>query len=105
MTGMSELLPLAEEAEKKLTEYTVTPGVLGFVVFAALGVAVWVLLKSMSRQLGRIDFKEQERAERLGGSGDPDGGAAREGGDGSGTGEPQGSEPATGDRDRSSSPA
>lgn len=105
MTGMSELLPLAEEAEKKLTEYTVTPGVLGFVVFAALGVAVWVLLKSMSRQLGRIDFKEQERAERLGGSADPDGGAAREGGDGDGTGEPQGSEPAAGDRDRSSSPA
>ncbi|MFB4194900.1 hypothetical protein [Streptomyces carpaticus] len=101
---MSELLPLAEEAEKKLTEYTVTPGVLGFVVFAALGVAVWVLLKSMSRQLGRIDFKEQERAERLGGSGGPDGGAARDGDDG-GEGEPQGSVPAAGDRDRSSSPA
>ncbi|MFD7508026.1 hypothetical protein ACFV5N_01565 [Streptomyces sp. NPDC059853] len=101
---MSELLPLAEEAEKKLTEYTVTPGVLGFVVFAALGVAVWVLLKSMSRQLGRIDFKEQERAERLEGPGGPDGGSGRDGGDG-GAGEPRGSEPTAGDRDRTSSPA
>lgn len=56
---MSDLLPLAKE----LNEYTVTPGVLGFVVFAALGAGVWMLLKSMSKHLGRIDFtREQDRA-------------------------------------------
>ncbi|ARQ68881.1 hypothetical protein [Streptomyces marincola] len=53
---MSELLPLAEE----LNEYTVTPGVLGFIVFAILGVGVWVLLRSMSKHLGKIDFSEQQ---------------------------------------------
>ncbi|MDT0265358.1 hypothetical protein RM844_03525 [Streptomyces sp. DSM 44915] len=50
---MTDVTPLAKE----LTEYTVTPGVLGFIVFAVLGVGVWVLLKSMSRHLGRIDFE------------------------------------------------
>ncbi|RBM11729.1 hypothetical protein [Streptomyces sp. PT12] len=53
---MSELLPLAEE----LNEYTVTPGVLGFIVFAVLGVGVWILLKSMSKHLGRIVVPENE---------------------------------------------
>ncbi len=53
---MSELLPLAEE----LNEYTVTPGVLGFIVFAVLGVGVWILLKSMSKHLGKVDFTEQK---------------------------------------------
>lgn len=53
-------LPLAQE---KLDEFTVTPGLLGFVVFAALGLAVWMLLKSMNRQLKRIDFAEGGAAE------------------------------------------
>jgi hypothetical protein len=52
---MIDLLPLAQD----LDEYTVTPGVLGFIVFAVLGVGVWVLLKSMSRHLGKIDFQEE----------------------------------------------
>jgi hypothetical protein len=52
---MTDLLPLAKE----LDEYTVTPGVLGFIVFAVLGVGVWFLLKSMSRHLGKIDFPEE----------------------------------------------
>lgn len=52
---MIDLPPLAKE----LDEYTVTPGVLGFIVFAVLGVGVWILLKSMSRHLGKIDFQEE----------------------------------------------
>ncbi|WP_049570792.1 hypothetical protein [Streptomyces sp. SBT349] len=57
---MSELLPLAEE----LNEYTVTPGVLGFIVFAVLGVGVWILLKSMSKHLGRIAIPDTEPGAR-----------------------------------------
>lgn len=56
---MSALIPLAEE----LDEYAVTPGVLGFIVFAVLGVAVWILLKSMSKQLTRIDFDDGGQAD------------------------------------------
>ncbi|WP_035798381.1 MULTISPECIES: hypothetical protein [Kitasatospora] len=40
----------------------VTPGLLGFVVFAALGVATWFLLKSMNRQMKRVDFVEEPEA-------------------------------------------
>ncbi|MDT0310339.1 hypothetical protein RM780_25815 [Streptomyces sp. DSM 44917] len=54
-----ELLPLAEE----LNEYTVTPGVLGFIVFAVLGVGVWLLLKSMSRHLRKVAIQEGTEAE------------------------------------------
>lgn len=52
---MLHLLPLA----KSLDEDKVTPGVLGFIVFAALGIAVWMLMKSMSRQMGKVDFEER----------------------------------------------
>ncbi|MFI5531687.1 hypothetical protein ACIA8O_24455 [Kitasatospora sp. NPDC051853] len=37
----------------------VTPGLLGFVVFAALGVATWFLVKSMNKQFGRVNFVEE----------------------------------------------
>ncbi|RAJ30379.1 hypothetical protein K353_06455 [Kitasatospora sp. SolWspMP-SS2h] len=42
-----------------LDETKVTPGLLGFVVFAVLGVATWFLLKSMNAQFKKIDFTEQ----------------------------------------------
>jgi hypothetical protein len=37
----------------------VTPGLLGFVVFAALGVATWFLAKSMNSRFKKIDFVEE----------------------------------------------
>ncbi|MEU9132292.1 hypothetical protein AB0D08_29985 [Kitasatospora sp. NPDC048540] len=42
-----------------LDETKVTPGLLGFVVFAALGVATWFLLKSMNTRFKKIDFVEE----------------------------------------------
>lgn len=54
---MIHLLPLAEVDDDK-----VTPGVLGFVVFAVLAVAVWGLMKSMNRHMRRVDFREQDDA-------------------------------------------
>ena len=35
---------------------TVTPGVLGFLVVALLGVATYLLIRSMNRQIKRIDL-------------------------------------------------
>jgi hypothetical protein len=37
----------------------VTPGLLGFLVVFGLAVATWFLLRSMNRQLKKIDFDEQ----------------------------------------------
>jgi hypothetical protein len=48
-------VPLAEVDENK-----VTPGVLGFIVFAVMALAVWGLMKSMSKHMGKVDFKEAE---------------------------------------------
>jgi hypothetical protein len=42
-----------------LDETKVTPGLLGFVVFAALAVATWFLVKSMNKQFKRVDFVEE----------------------------------------------
>nr|WP_240979332.1 hypothetical protein [Streptomyces sp. HNM0574] len=53
-TTAYQLLPLAKE----LDENKVTPGVLGFAVFAVMGVAVWMLMKSMNRHMGKVDFTE-----------------------------------------------
>ncbi|MFI6287083.1 hypothetical protein ACIBCM_20440 [Streptomyces sp. NPDC051018] len=43
---------------KELDENKVTPGVLGFLIFAVMAVGVWFLMKSMNRHMGRIDFDE-----------------------------------------------
>ncbi|MFG2786975.1 hypothetical protein [Streptomyces sp. NPDC048419] len=52
--AMTHLVPLAKEVD----ENKVTPGVLGFIVFAAMALAVWVLMKSMNRHMGKVKFKE-----------------------------------------------
>ncbi|MEU6401551.1 hypothetical protein [Streptomyces sp. NPDC046985] len=53
----THLVTLAEFDKNK-----VTPGVLGFIVFAAMALAVWGLMKSMNRHMGRVDFKDVPRA-------------------------------------------
>ncbi|MBQ1092878.1 MULTISPECIES: hypothetical protein [Streptomyces] len=60
MPDMSASLALTHVATlaKELDEDKVTPGVLGFIVFAVMALAVWALMKSMNRHMGRVDFKE-----------------------------------------------
>ncbi|GAA3869370.1 hypothetical protein GCM10023084_23180 [Streptomyces lacrimifluminis] len=57
---MTHLVPFAAEVD----EDKVTPGVLGFIVFAVMALAVWALMKSMNKQMGRIDFKEAPDPEK-----------------------------------------
>ncbi|MFD5270015.1 hypothetical protein [Streptomyces sp. NPDC058335] len=52
--AMTHLVPLAKEVD----ENKVTPGVLGFIVFAAMAIAVWGLMKSMNRRMAKVDFVE-----------------------------------------------
>ncbi|MCZ0210756.1 hypothetical protein [Streptomyces achromogenes] len=52
--AMTHLVPLAKEVDQN----KVTPGVLGFIVFAVMAVAVWGLMKSMSKHMQKVDFKE-----------------------------------------------
>lgn len=51
---MTHLVPLAKEVD----ENKVTPGVLGFIVFAVMALAVWGLMKSMNRHMKKVDFAE-----------------------------------------------
>ncbi|MHA6762597.1 hypothetical protein [Streptacidiphilus sp. PAMC 29251] len=37
----------------------VTPGLLGFLVFAALGIGTWWILKAMNHSLKKVDFIEE----------------------------------------------
>ncbi|MGW0362202.1 hypothetical protein [Streptomyces sp. NPDC002990] len=58
--ALTQVLPLAADTFDK---NKVTPGILGFIVFAALALGVWALMKSMSRHVGRVNFEETpERA-------------------------------------------
>jgi hypothetical protein len=41
-----------------IDDSTVSPGVLGFLVVAALGVATWLLLRSMTHQMRKIDLPD-----------------------------------------------
>ncbi|MFE3074213.1 hypothetical protein [Streptomyces sp. NPDC059247] len=53
--ALTQLIPFAAE---ELDKNKVTPGVLGFVVFAVLAGSVWLLMKSMNRHMGRVSFEE-----------------------------------------------
>ncbi|MEU6663511.1 hypothetical protein [Streptomyces sp. NPDC046821] len=68
--AMTHLVPLAQEVDQN----KVTPGVLGFIVFAVMAIAVWGLMKSMNRHMGKVDFKEKSDA---GASGENPGPAAK----------------------------
>ncbi|MFE2425352.1 hypothetical protein ACFXJ5_01130 [Streptomyces sp. NPDC059373] len=52
-TAAAQLVPLADVNENK-----VTPGLLGFVIFALIGLALWWLMKNMNKQFHKIDFEE-----------------------------------------------
>ncbi|WP_405723934.1 hypothetical protein [Streptomyces sp. NBC_01537] len=54
-TAAAQLVPLAV---KDLDENKVTPGLLGFVIFAFIGLALWWLMKNMAKQFKKIDFDE-----------------------------------------------
>ncbi|MFI8178898.1 hypothetical protein ACIF70_00050 [Actinacidiphila glaucinigra] len=55
-TAAAQLVPLAA---KDLDENKVTPGLLGFVIFALIGFSLWWLMKNMNKQFKKIDFEEQ----------------------------------------------
>ncbi|MFE9729624.1 hypothetical protein ACFYO9_03955 [Streptomyces sp. NPDC005863] len=57
---MTHLVPLAKEVD----DDKVTPGVLGFIVFAVMALAVWGLMKSMNKHMRKVDFKEPETSEK-----------------------------------------
>ncbi|MGW4566259.1 hypothetical protein ACWEN3_28905 [Streptomyces sp. NPDC004561] len=52
--AVTHLVPLAKDVDQN----KVTPGVLGFIVFAVMALAVWGLMKSMSKHMGKVAFKE-----------------------------------------------
>jgi hypothetical protein len=60
--ALTHLVPLAKEVD----ENKVTPGVLGFIVFAVLALAVWGLMKSMNRHMGKVTFEEEPENEAAG---------------------------------------
>jgi hypothetical protein len=64
---MTHLVPLAKEVD----ENKVTPGVLGFIVFAVMALAVWGLMKSMNRHMGKVKFEETADAGSAKASADP----------------------------------
>ena len=59
--ALTHLVPLAKEVD----ENKVTPGVLGFIVFAVMALAVWGLMKSMNRHMGKVSFEQDPENEAV----------------------------------------
>ncbi|MEE4543560.1 hypothetical protein V2S66_16455 [Streptomyces sp. V4-01] len=53
--ALHQLVPLAAQ---ELDDNKVTPGLLGFVIFAVIALALWALMKNMGKQMKKIDFEE-----------------------------------------------
>ncbi|MFF9816266.1 hypothetical protein [Streptomyces sp. NPDC014006] len=68
--AVTHLLPFAADSFDK---DKVTPGILGFIVFAAMALAVWVLMKSMSKHMRKVDFQEAPETDPSGNKGTPSG--------------------------------
>ncbi|MFF3254589.1 hypothetical protein ACFYWP_27040 [Actinacidiphila glaucinigra] len=83
-SAAAQLVPLAA---KDLDENKVTPGLLGFVIFALIGFSLWWLMKNMNKQFKKIDFEEQpeqsepqpERAEAASAASGSEGPGSRKG--------------------------
>jgi hypothetical protein len=58
--ALHQLAPLAAE----LDQNKVTPGLLGFVIFAVIALGLWALMKNMGKQMKKIDFEEDPPAVR-----------------------------------------
>jgi hypothetical protein len=56
---MSTRLFASQPALAQLDPERVTPGLLGFLVVLGLGLATWLLLRSLNHQLRRIRFDER----------------------------------------------
>ncbi|MDJ0346620.1 hypothetical protein QMK19_36695 [Streptomyces sp. H10-C2] len=63
--ALTQFVPLAAQ---ELDSNKVTPGLIGFVIFAAIALSLWALMKNMGKQFKKIDFEETP---------DPAGAAAR----------------------------
>ncbi|WP_410170131.1 hypothetical protein [Actinacidiphila bryophytorum] len=61
------LVSLAEVNQDK-----VTPGLLGFVIFAAIAFGLWMLMKNMGKQMKKIDFEESAPPPAVPSPTDPD---------------------------------
>jgi len=55
---MSLNLTVVGPTVRAVEESNVNPGLLGFVVVAVLGVATWLLIRSMNRQIKKIDLPD-----------------------------------------------
>ncbi|MEU5977232.1 hypothetical protein [Streptomyces sp. NPDC047315] len=69
----------ATELAQELDKNKVTPGVLGFLIFAGLAVGVWFLMKSMNRHMNRISFDESSTVTSSAGGGTGAAGTADDG--------------------------
>jgi hypothetical protein len=58
VTGVVLAVPLS--AVVAIDDTKVSPGVLGFVVVALLGLATYLLIRSMNRQIKRIDLPDDD---------------------------------------------
>jgi hypothetical protein len=53
--ALHQLVPLAAH---ELDDNKVTPGLLGFVIFAVIALGLWALMKNMGKHMKKIDFEE-----------------------------------------------
>ncbi|MCZ4122078.1 hypothetical protein [Streptomyces sp. H39-S7] len=53
--ALTQYVPLAAQ---ELDNNKVTPGLIGFVIFAAIALSLWGLMKNMVKQFKKIDFEE-----------------------------------------------
>lgn len=80
MNGQSVLSAAGAASSSSSTTNYAPPGLIAFLIVCALGVALYFLLKSMGKQLGRAKAHfDAEEAALVGAAGSPDGSAAAAG--------------------------
>jgi hypothetical protein len=60
MSAADAVVAMVVLVVRAVDDTDVSPGVIGFIVVALLGVATWLLLRSMLRQLKKIDLPDDD---------------------------------------------
>ncbi|PYG00874.1 hypothetical protein SAMN05216184_10228 [Georgenia satyanarayanai] len=63
LLALSMQTPTPPAPDPEMTIYTVTPGIAGFIVFVVLAFVGWLLFRSLTRHVRKVDHEGRRRAQ------------------------------------------
>lgn len=77
LLALSAETPTPPPPDPEMTIYTVTPGIAGFIAFFVLALIGWLLFRSLTKHVRKVDHAGRRRAEEEAAAEEPEVGPGR----------------------------